>query len=194
MFALNAFMIYVIVTAITPGPNNILSMSMAGRYGLKKSLPFNLGIWLGFSIVILLCTMFSALLYNLIPRPKPYMLALGAAYMLYLAYKIWTSGANIGEKDGGKASFLAGMLLQFVNPKGMIYGITSMSVYILPYFQAPMILIGFALMLSTVGFLCTLCWSAFGAVFKKLMAGHAKWINGIMALLLVYCAVSLFFG
>ena len=42
------------------------------------------------------------------------------------------------------------------------------------------------------GFVLTLCWSAFGSVFRRLFSQHAKTINTVMALLLVYCAVSLF--
>ncbi|HWJ02835.1 MAG TPA: lysine transporter LysE, partial [Verrucomicrobiae bacterium] len=32
-----AFLSYVLVTSFTPGPNNIMSMSNASRYGFKKS-------------------------------------------------------------------------------------------------------------------------------------------------------------
>ena len=38
----------------------------------------------------------------------------------------------------------------------------------------------------------TLCWSAFGSAFKWLFSKHARVVNLVMALLLVYCAVSLF--
>lgn len=45
MFNWLNFLSYAIVTAVTPGPNNIMSMSNAGRLGFRKSFPFNLGIW-----------------------------------------------------------------------------------------------------------------------------------------------------
>ena len=85
------------------------------------------------------------------------------------------------------------MLLQFINVKGIIYGITSMSTYILPHFSAVPVLILFASMLAFLGFVCTLCWSLFGAMFKRLLVRYARIINAVMALLLVYCAVALFF-
>ena len=53
-------------------------------------------------------------------------------------------------------------------------------------------LLGFALLLAFIGFAFTLCWSVFGSVFKKLFSKYAKITNTLMALLLVYCAVSLF--
>ena len=51
MFSWLNFLSYAVVTAATPGPNNIMSMSNASRLGFRRSFPFNLGIWLGFSAV-----------------------------------------------------------------------------------------------------------------------------------------------
>lgn len=68
-----------------------------------------------------------------------------------------------------------------------------MEAYILPHFQGqPLILGGFALLLALIGFVFTLVWSAFGAAFQRLFSRHARAVNTVMALLLVYCAVSLF--
>ena len=55
-----------------------------------------------------------------------------------------------------------------------------------------MILLLFALLLAFIGFAFTLAWAAFGSVFRLLFSRHARVVNTIMALLLVYCAVSLF--
>jgi cysteine/O-acetylserine efflux protein len=50
----------------------------------------------------------------------------------------------------------------------------------------------FALLLAFIGFIFTLCWSAFGSAFRLLFSRHTKSVNTIMALLLVYCAATLF--
>lgn len=192
MFQWTEFLTYAIATAVTPGPNNIMSMSNAGRLGLKKSLPFNMGIWVGFSIVMVLCTLFCSLLSQIIPIIQTPMLIIGAVYMLYLAWKTFKSGSDITE-DHSREGFVSGLTLQFVNPKIYIYCIVSMEAYILPYFNGQILpLLGFALLLAFIGFAFTLCWSVFGSVFKKLFSKYAKITNTIMALLLVYCAVSLF--
>lgn len=63
----------------------------------------------------------------------------------------------------------------------------------MPYYQGQWgPLVFFALLLAFIGFAFTLCWSLFGSVFKLLFSKYAKITNTIMALLLVYCAVSLF--
>jgi hypothetical protein len=69
-----------------------------------------------------------------------------------------------------------------------------MEAYILPFYQGMRgALIFFALLLAFIGFAFTLCWSLFGSVFKLLFSKYAKVTNVVMALLLVYCAASLFF-
>ena len=192
MFSWINFLTYVVITAVTPGPNNIMSMTSAGQRGFKQSLPFCFGIWAGFSIVMLLCTMFCSLFSTLIPRIKLPMLVIGATYMLYLAWKTFKSSGKIEER-GTQGGFFSGLGLQFINPKIYIYGIVSMEAYILPYYSGHIaILVGFALLLAFIGFIFTLCWAGFGSVFKLLFSRYAKLTNSLMALLLLYCAISLF--
>lgn len=192
MFRWVSFLTYAVVTAATPGPNNIMSMSNGSRKGFRGALPFNLGILAGFSMVMILCTAFCSLLSTWLPKIKTPMLIIGACYMLCLAWETFRSSDAI-EEDHSRDGFLSGLLLQFVNPKIYIYCIMSMEAYILPFYSGqPLPLLGFALFLALIGFLFTLLWSAFGSVFKWLFSKHAKLVNTIMALLLVYCAGSLF--
>lgn len=192
MFSWASFLTYAVVTAVTPGPNNIMSMSNGSRRGFQGALPFNFGILAGFSAVMILCTAFCSLLSTWIPRIKTPMLIAGACYMLYLAWETFRSSDAVQE-DHSRDGFLSGLLLQFVNPKIYIYCIMSMEAYILPLYNGqPLPLLGFALLLAFIGFLFTLLWSAFGSIFKWLFSKHAKLVNTAMALLLVYCAVSLF--
>ena len=86
MFNWFAFLTYAVITAATPGPNNIMSMSNGGRLGFKGALPFNFGILAGFAAVMLICTAFCSTLTELIPAVKTPMLIAGAAYMLHLAW------------------------------------------------------------------------------------------------------------
>ena len=192
MFNWFSFLTYAVITAVTPGPNNIMSMSNGNRKGFKGALPFNMGIWIGFSIVMVLCTIFCSMLSAFIPKIKLPMLIVGAAYMLYLAWGTFRSTSTI-EENHAHDGLISGMLLQFINPKIYIYCIMSMEAYILPYYAGQVLpLLGFALLLALIGAIFTLCWSAFGAIFKRLFSEHAKLVNTIMALLLVYCAASLF--
>ena len=192
MFPWFSFLTYAVITAATPGPNNIMSMSNGVRKGFRGALPFNLGILTGFTMVMVLCTLFCSLLTTLIPKIKTPMLILGAGYMLYLAWEIFRSSGLI-EEGHSKSGFLSGLLLQFINPKIYIYCIMSMEAYILPLYSGqPLTLLVFDLLLSFIGFVFTIAWTVFGSVFQTLFSRHARVVNTILALLLVYCAVSLF--
>lgn len=192
MFSWINFLTYAIITAATPGPNNIMSMSNAGRLGFKKAFPFNLGIWAGFSIVMLVCTFFCNALSAVIPQIKLPMLVIGGLYMLWLGWKTFKGSSEVQENHS-HSGFLSGLLLQFINPKIYLYCIISMEAYILPYYQGQWLaLIFFALLLAFIGYVFTLLWALFGSAFKLLFSKYAKVTNTIMALLLVYCAVSLF--
>ncbi len=192
MFPVSDFFIYCFITAYTPGANNLLSMSNAARLGFRKSLRFNLGITAGFFIVMCVCTLFSSVLYSALPKVKFFMQIFGAAYMLYLAWKIWKSHSDFQIEHEKAAGFFAGMILQFMNPKIYIYAITTMSLYILPVFHSTVSLIGFTLVLTVVGASGSFVWALFGSMFCRFFARHTKAVNLIMALLLVYCAASLF--
>ena len=192
MFPWFSFLTYAIITAVTPGPNNIMSMSNGIRKGFRGALPFNLGILTGFSLVMLLCTAFCSLLSSFIPRIKLPMLLAGACYMLYLAWETFRSSASV-ESSHSHDGFFFFFFLQFINPKIYTYCIMSMEAYILPYYaDQSLLLFGFALLLAFIGFVFTLLWSAFGSGFKWLFSRHARMVNTVMALLLVYCAFSLF--
>jgi len=191
MFNWISFLTYTFITAFTPGPNNIMSMTNAGRRGFRRAMPFNFGILTGFTMVMLICTFFCSVLETVIPVIKTPMLVIGALYMLHLAWATFRS-TGINEQEG-KDGYFTALLLQFINPKIYIYGIMSMEAYILPHYHGrPAMLVLFALLLSGIGFLATLSWTAFGSAFRRLFTQHAKPVNTVMALLLVYCAISLF--
>ena len=193
MFPISDFLIYCFVTAYTPGANNLLSMSNAARLGFRRSFRFNLGITAGFLIVMSVCALFCSTLYYVLPAVRIYMQIFGAAYMLYLAWKVWKTSSDLEVENGKESSFFAGMLLQFMNPKIYIYAVTAMSLYILPVFHSILALIGFTLVLTIIGASGSYVWALFGSAFCKVFAKHTRAVNLIMALLLVYCAVSLFF-
>lgn len=188
-----SFLLYVFVMSFTPGPNNIMAMLFANQYGFKKTLRFCLGVGVGFFVIMIVSSYFNLMLHNFIPKIELPMMILGAGYMLYLAFKIITSTTSATDGENGKYnSFFAGMLLQFVNPKGVLFGITVVATYILPYHTSTSSLLLLALFLGFVGILSTCSWSLFGSMFQKFLSNYKKQFNIVMALLLVYSAVSLF--
>lgn len=194
MFSLSQFLTYLVVIDFTPGPNVVTVMSNSMRFGFKSTLPFLGGLLCGQTFIVALVGVFSKSLYDYLPGVKPFMLVVGAAYMLYLAYRLWHGGpVQAGQADKGAVTFVHGLLLQFVNVKFLLFVLTALSNYILPYFKTLPSIAGMAALLP-LGGLCSCCfWSGFGALFCGFYNRHAKLVNAVMALALAYCAVALFF-
>lgn len=186
-----AFLSFVAVTTFTPGPNNIMSLSNAARHGLRRSMRFTLGVCAGFFLVIGLSIAFTIVLYRVIPTIKPFMTFIGASYILWLAYKTLTSPPHDAD-NAGQSTFVSGMLLQFLNPKAILYGLTAASTFIVPYYHTVPVLLAFAAALALMSLLSTSCWALFGSVFQRFMAVNHRTVGRVMSALLVYCAVSLY--
>ena len=187
-----AFVTYVLLTTFTPGPNNIMAMTNASRVGLRRGMRFNAGVFVGFLVVAGLAAVFSLTLYRLLPNVKPIMTIVGAAYILWLAWKVWRSTPH-AENDAGRLGFASGAALQLVNAKLVLYCFTVMGTFVVPYYHSLPAIMAFVVSLAAVGFASTTTWASFGAVFERVLAKHYRVINAVMALLLVYCAASLFF-
>ncbi len=192
MFRLADFLIYCFITAYTPGPNNILSMNYAAKYGFNKSFRFNLGIAVGFFIVMTACAVFTSALSSIIPKIEYVLQLLGAAYMICLAYKTYKSSNdhNIEGKHG--STFASGLILQFMNVKIYIYAITAMSLYVLPVYDSFLVISFFILILTLIGASGNFVWALFGNAISSFTAKHNKAVNAVMALLLIYCAIAFF--
>ncbi|WP_430510781.1 LysE family transporter [Gottfriedia solisilvae] len=187
-----SFLLFVFVASFTPGPNNIMAMIFANQNGFKSSIRFCFGVGVGFFIIMLICSYFNLVLHSFIPKIELFLTIFGFVYMLYLAYKILKSSANQSNSENSKNNtFFTGILLQFINPKGLIYGLTAVSSFIIPYYKTNFSLIIASFFLAFVGFTSTVCWSAFGSVFQKFLSTYRKQFNIVMALLLVYTAVSI---
>jgi threonine/homoserine/homoserine lactone efflux protein len=193
MINLLEFLSYVFVSNVSPGPNAIISLSNAGKFGFKKSIQFNFGVSTGTFFVLLLCGLFSWAVFDIFPSIKLIMVWIGAGYILWLSWNTLISKPVAGSEYNEEKSnlFFQGFILQFVNPNTILYGITVFSSFILPQYQSPFILIMFCVLLSLTAFICTVCWTLFGTIFQKFIVKHGKTVNVLLAILLAYCAVSL---
>lgn len=90
-------------------------------------------------------------------------------------------------------SFWASFALQFVNVKIILYGITALSTFVLPQTQALSWIIGVSVLLAMIGTFGNVCWALAGHLFQRLFRQYGRQLNIVLALLLVYCAVRIFY-
>jgi cysteine/O-acetylserine efflux protein len=185
---------FVLITTFTPGPNNLSCASMSINFGIKKTMNYIYGIVTGFFLLLLLCGFFSNLLFVAIPSVEPIMRWVGAVYILYLAYSTFKASFFFKEKSNQYLwGFYKGVLLQFINPKGIIYGLTLYSVFLNPLIGNPFYIALFSLCFALVGLCAVLTWALFGAMINQYLH-HLKLriiLNGILSLLLAYTAVKI---
>ncbi|MBF0749959.1 MULTISPECIES: LysE family transporter [Mammaliicoccus] len=186
--------IYAVVSSFTPGPNNIMSLFYSKHNGMIGSLRFCIGVGLGFFLLLLISNFFSSFLYQVFPKVQLFMKIFGAVYLLYLAYKIATSKSTDENGFSEKYNNIKfGMALQFINPKGTIYALSVVAAFVTPNFEDPLLQFILLIYLALIGFLGTFSWSVFGSIFKKFIKQYELMFNLIMALLLVYTAISILY-
>ena len=83
-------------------------------------------------------------------------------------------------------------MLQFVNVKIYMFGITALTGFIVDYNSTFSALLIFELIIATIGTIATTSWIGAGMLIQRLYIKHYRIINIILALTLMECVVSMF--
>ncbi|MBR1702540.1 MAG: LysE family transporter [Lachnospiraceae bacterium] len=197
-----SFLFYCYVNGITPGPANLCSLYAALNYGKERALKQWKGLFTGFAIVALVSVFLNYFLGNVLGDYVKWLSYIGAAYLIWLAVHTVRSAVGAekdadenAEKDAEKnCNFFTGLLVQLTNVKIILFCMTALSSFVLPYSRSFFSLLLVGVFLPFTGPICNLAWLFAGAKLQKLFYEHRKVINWIMAGALVLCAVSLVWG
>ncbi len=189
-YVIGNFFIYSVINAFTPGPGNILALNTVTNYGWKKGAPLFFGIFSGDYVVQMICAVFVYGVSALLPGMLGGMKYVGAAYILWLAAHIAVSRPDRDGKERS-ASFLKGFMLQFVNVKIYLFGITALTGYVTNYSMALPVLVFFEFVIATIGTAATSAWIGAGMAIQKVYLRHYRLINIILAVTLLECVYSI---
>jgi threonine/homoserine/homoserine lactone efflux protein len=188
-----ALLVFACVMAFTPGPNNILLAASGVNFGFVRTIPHMAGVSLGFLILLVACAAGLGLAFAAVPVLHVVLKVAGAAYMLWLAYKVATAHrAGEAQAPARPFTFLQAAAFQWINPKGIVAAVSAIAIFVRPDHQAfdiPVMLLAFTA--ATVG--SVLAWSAFGVALRGLLRSpsRARVFNIAMALLLVASIVPM---
>lgn len=184
---------FVLITTFTPGPNNISSASMGVLYGYRDTLKYLLGIVIGFFFVMLLCGWISTVLLGVFPSFEPALRFIGALYILWLAFETLRTSYTFRESDQALMGLGRGLLLQVLNAKAIVYGLTLYSTFLASITDSPALLVLSALSLAAINFCSVSAWALFGSAIRTYLhqARIRQFVNLVLSLLLVYTAVGL---
>ena len=73
---------------ITPGPNNAVASFSGFNFGIKKTIPSILGVWLGYTTFVILTNFILISTFIKYPIIQEIIRILGTLFLIYLAYKI----------------------------------------------------------------------------------------------------------
>lgn len=183
---------YIIITTFTPGPNNISSAAAGVRLGLKKSLAYLLGVVGGFFVVMLLSGYLNFFLNEKYSIISVYIKWIGFLYMLWLAGSLFLKSEK--KKSAIESfSFMTGALLQLVNPKVILYGITIFAAFSDTLAANAMSVFIGSFALSCVGFISVLTWCMVGSFLTRFLGNKRNLLifNLVLAALLLYSAFSI---
>lgn len=182
-----AFGGFAFVSSITPGPNNTMLLASGVNYGFRRTVPHIAGISLGCVVMLLLVGLGLGQIFTAIPQLHDVLRYAGAAYLLWLAWKIATSGPMADHKAAGRPlTFLQAAAFQWVNPKAWILVVGAASTYA-PRENFGRNVIVLAILLGLVNAPSICVWAGFGSAMRPFLShpGRVRVFNIIMALLLV---------
>lgn len=185
---------FAFVSSITPGPNNTMLLASGVTHGFARTVPHLLGVNLGFAFLVLATGLGLGGLFLTVPGAQIALRWIGAAYLLWLAWKIARSTPSDAAGSSSRPlSFVEAAAFQWVNPKAWIMAIGAIATY-LPVDGGLPTLATLTFIFAVVNAPCIVVWAGFGAALRRLFADprRARLFNIAMAALLVLSLVPLF--
>ena len=121
------FFIAALVVAAAPGPDNLFVLAQSATYGAKAGFCLICGLCTG--VVVQICLLVAGVSALIAASPTAFfvMQCLGAAYLLYLAYKSFRVRAGTvklnenGERLPLRKLYLRGVIMNLSNPKVILF-------------------------------------------------------------------------
>ena len=183
-----AFVMFAVVMFFTPGPNNIMLLSSGLTYGFRRTVPHIAGITIGFAFMVGAVGVGLGAVFIAYPVLQTILKYAGVAYLIYLAAMIAMSEPAEPDKANGRGpmTFWGAAMFQWVNAKGWVMVIGTITAYAAIASFPWNIAIQVSLSLILGAFSCT-AWALFGTALRPILTSPkaVRAFNVVMALLLL---------
>jgi len=178
----------------TPGPNNAVAAYSGFNFGIKKTLPLILGVGFGYTTLIILINFVLISTFKNYPIIQEIIRVLGTIFLIYLAYKISFSKISSDGRTENPVKFLDKFIFQFINPKGVMAGVTLSSNFVEQGENYLNHSIWVIVVCSVTAFLSITSWTFLGKFLRKFATNNnfIKRFNYAMSLLLVVCIIGFY--
>lgn len=190
MSNLIAMAAFSLVMSISPGPVNLITLSIGANSGYRKALPFVAGATIGFTLLLFLIGLGLGELLLSAPYFMKSISLIGTIFLCYLGVMIASSNEGINARDNGQPGFVQGALLQWLNPKAWSACLAGVSIFSTDSSNGP--LYTFVGIYFVVCFFGIYCWAILGEKALSVISNpyRIRLFNRTMGSLLV--AVALF--
>jgi threonine/homoserine/homoserine lactone efflux protein len=191
-----AVVMFAISTCFSPGPNNLMLVTSGAKFGLARSWRHVWGVALGFPLMVAIVAMFLGAVFQALPVLHDVLNILGAAYLLYLSWKIIMAGGSVEQGDAGKPlSFTEAALFQWVNPKAWVMATGAIAAYTTASAYAAEVA-GIVAAFTAAGFASSLTWAGFGTLLARFLStpGRMRAFNIVLGVLLIASVVPIYFS
>jgi threonine/homoserine/homoserine lactone efflux protein len=189
-----AFIVFSAVAAGTPGPSNVLLTATGATVGVLRGLPAVIGVSAGMGVMMFLVAfgLGTAVMQN--PIVIRTLNGFGAAFLLWLAWKIATSKGGAAATDRKPVGFLGAAAFQWINPKSWLVCASAASTYLKVGQAAFTQATSFGALFVVASLPCCFVWLAFGAAAQRILrTERAQRIFNITMGLLLAASVALIF-
>ncbi|MDB5571502.1 MAG: lysE type translocator family protein [Hyphomicrobiales bacterium] len=155
--------------SMTPGPNNLMLLASGVNFGFRRTLPHMAGVLVGYSFLLAVMGVGLGGVFTRLPWAYGALKIAGAVYLLWLAWKVATSGpAGEGGQMGAPMTFWQAAAFQWINAKGVLLAISAVAAFTRPEAFALTlgVLVGVATLASVAS---TATWTLFGSGLRKLL-------------------------
>jgi len=178
----------------TPGPNNAVAAFSGFNFGIRKTLPLILGVGFGYTTLIILINFVLISTFKNYPIIQEIIRVLGTIFLIYLAYKISFSKISSDGRTENPVKFLDKFIFQFINPKGVMAGVTLSSNFVEQGENYLNHSIWVIVVCSVTAFLSITSWTFLGKFLRKFATNNnfIKRFNYAMSLLLIVCIIGFY--
>ena len=177
----------------TPGPNNAVASYSGFNFGIKKTIPLIMGVWLGYTVLVILINFVLISTFIKYPLIQEVIRILGTLFLIYLAYKISFSEPSKEGKKINPVKFIDTFIFQFLNPKGVMAAITLISNFVLEddYLNSSLTVI---VVCSLTALTSITAWAFLGKFLRNFATNNnfIKRFNYAMSLLLIVCIIGFY--
>lgn len=191
------FVLFMLAGSITPGPNNMISTASGAAFGFARTVPQMTGVAIGFALMIAALGFGLGEMFRRLPWLHEGLRYAGAAFLLYLAWRVAQAAGPEHTDAKRPLSFLEAALFQWINPKAWTVALGTIATFTTPglSFRAYLVEIGIISgVAAATAFGSLVVWCLFGVMIARTLSDGRKGqlFQYVLAALLAGSVVFLF--